>query len=100
MSSRRILANEHLCIDYRGFSEYITTADRRRELQETWGFVCQCERCTHDEITAAAIQEASALTITQLRNRLKNANIWTREVAALIIAYQRKFKALFPAIDS
>lgn len=97
IASRKIAIGEHLCIDYKGFSKYITTQNRQKILHDAWNFQCECARCAAGvEITKASIENATNLSVDELERRLGAASgNWTPELGAQIIAYQRKLENLF-----
>lgn len=97
IASSHIAADTQLCIDYRCFSEYIPTVERRKVLEEAWGFECLCDRCkSEEEIEESDIENACELSLNELYKELGKEAPWTIERGAQIIAYQRHIAELFP----
>ena len=54
-ASRHIAQGEQICISYLTAHEMtLDLQTRRAKLQQGWGFLCRCERCTKEETAAAA----------------------------------------------
>lgn len=101
IACRHIERGEQLFIDYKQFSKYITTENRRKELEEAWGFECNCVRCKYfddqaeGEISSPMIIAATRRTDNDLERRLKIRGTWTLNVGADIIAYDQRLSNWF-----
>lgn len=88
IASRRINEGEHLEIDYLGFSAAeLDTNERRRLLENSWGFLCQCNRCTYEK---NLIEQAKKDSSEEIEGILSRDSDWTPEIGACIIAYQKR----------
>lgn len=103
IACRELADGEQLFIDYVGFNEEISTAERQAILKKNWGFDCRCVRCSNNiEIETAQIRNATrmvrtnALLNTFLQNTLEvdgaRGEAWTTQLGADIIAYRLKIE--------
>lgn len=101
ITCRPIEVGEQLFIDYKQFSKYITTENRREELEKAWGFECDCVRCQYfdnnveGEISSSMIITATRKTDDDLKRKLERRGTWTLNIGACIIAYDQRLSHWF-----
>lgn len=102
ITTRNIAQGEQLYISYSFFDSGISTFKRRRRLQTSWNFDCECLRCTHADITNNDINDALARLrnynflmdeLERLGNQfIANGMVWIPELGEATIVYQRRVR--------
>lgn len=87
----RCIGLDELFIDYKTFAEYISTEDRRKQLEDGWDFICHYVRCEcKEEISEDLINTTVRKKFNTIARTLRSVNVgqWNVTIGATIIAYQ------------
>lgn len=108
ITSRPIRENEQLCISYKYFDQNTNTEERQAYLEESWNFICHCERCEYgreiddDDIenvnsltsgienpeeTASKLRSFERIMKKTIRNERKTGEYWTPTIGAFGLRY-------------